>query len=597
MTRRPPELQVREIRLSSENRRRPFFFCHQSGRLVALALRTPRKVADDDASLELLELSALRTGCKTSAPPTKRRSVAPSSSPPTGARCRSSSAKLRVEAGGGLARVVLEQTFENPYDDTLRVTYKMPLPVDGAVSGYAFRIGTRTITGQGRSQGERARALRGRRSSRARPPRSSSRRRPTSSRRRSATSRRARRSLPRSRIDQRLAWKSEGEWELRFPTVIGPRYSARTSRRRTDARRTSSSRTAGGVRGRVHLEVPHRRRAHRGRPRRVAVACALVAVSTESSSSLDARRCTPRSRRRRALAGREARGRPRGASRASRGRRRQRAQRVRAALDRAARARRRLRSRAARSHRAPRHERLDGRRSARARQARRRGARSTRSPSSRSPRGRSSSRCARTATRKSPLPGTTSREGEGHPLGDDTRRPSGGTEMHSAIVDALHGLRAGRAAPGRARHRRLRRRRAADRDDAARESPRIVQNARSRRRLRVPIATLAASLARAGRGAEVLVGLDEDAERSAKTPRRQDARAGAHRRDDRRQTRSCECAPEHVPDVFAGAPVLAALQVRPRAARSSCAESLARGTGSSASRSRRPTRARATRRS
>src|SRR5438270_4492438 len=58
------------------------------------------------------------------------------------------SAKLRVEAGGGLARVVLEQTFENPYDDTLRVTYKMPLPVDGAVSGYAFRIGSRTITGK-----------------------------------------------------------------------------------------------------------------------------------------------------------------------------------------------------------------------------------------------------------------------------------------------------------------------------------------------------------------------------------------------------------------------------------------------------------------
>ena len=58
------------------------------------------------------------------------------------------SAKLRVEAGGGLARVVLEQTFENPYDETLRVTYKMPLPADGAVSGYAFRIGARTITGR-----------------------------------------------------------------------------------------------------------------------------------------------------------------------------------------------------------------------------------------------------------------------------------------------------------------------------------------------------------------------------------------------------------------------------------------------------------------
>ena len=67
-------------------------------------------------------------------------------------------AKLRVEAGGGLARVVLEQTFENPYDDTLRVTYKMPLPVDGALSGYAFRIGERIITGRvDRKENARAR--------------------------------------------------------------------------------------------------------------------------------------------------------------------------------------------------------------------------------------------------------------------------------------------------------------------------------------------------------------------------------------------------------------------------------------------------------
>jgi len=58
------------------------------------------------------------------------------------------SARLRVEAGGGLARVVLEQTSENPDEETLRVTYKMPLPVDGAVSGYAFQIGSRTITGK-----------------------------------------------------------------------------------------------------------------------------------------------------------------------------------------------------------------------------------------------------------------------------------------------------------------------------------------------------------------------------------------------------------------------------------------------------------------
>src|SRR5437867_7375746 len=55
---------------------------------------------------------------------------------------------LRAEAGGGLARVVLEQRFHNAYPDPLRVTYLLPLPVDGAVSGFAFRIGERRIVGE-----------------------------------------------------------------------------------------------------------------------------------------------------------------------------------------------------------------------------------------------------------------------------------------------------------------------------------------------------------------------------------------------------------------------------------------------------------------
>ena len=54
---------------------------------------------------------------------------------------------LRAEAHGGIARFVLEQRFENKFAETLRVTYRMPLPADGAVSGYAFDIGERTITG------------------------------------------------------------------------------------------------------------------------------------------------------------------------------------------------------------------------------------------------------------------------------------------------------------------------------------------------------------------------------------------------------------------------------------------------------------------
>jgi Ca-activated chloride channel homolog len=56
-------------------------------------------------------------------------------------------ARLIGEAGGGIARLVLEQTFANHDSDLLKVTYRMPLPADGAVSGYEFVIGERTVKG------------------------------------------------------------------------------------------------------------------------------------------------------------------------------------------------------------------------------------------------------------------------------------------------------------------------------------------------------------------------------------------------------------------------------------------------------------------
>ena len=61
-------------------------------------------------------------------------------------------ATLRGDAGGGLARSVLEQRFTNPYDEPLRLRYALPLPVDGAVAGFRFRIGDRTVTGEIRSR-------------------------------------------------------------------------------------------------------------------------------------------------------------------------------------------------------------------------------------------------------------------------------------------------------------------------------------------------------------------------------------------------------------------------------------------------------------
>ncbi len=173
---------------------------------------------------------------------------------PDGRALPLASATLRAEAAGGLARVVLEQRFENPYADTLHVTYKMPLPADGAVSGYEFAIGGRTITGRvepkavAREQFEQA-IVEGRTAALLEqqradlftqeigniPPGESI--------------------VARITVDQRLTWLPEGEWELRFPTVIGPRYVG-ASDTPADAEAVSVDvATKEEVRARIHLEV------------------------------------------------------------------------------------------------------------------------------------------------------------------------------------------------------------------------------------------------------------------------------------------------------------------------------------------------------
>jgi len=55
---------------------------------------------------------------------------------------------IAADAGGGLARVRLKQRFVNPYPEPLRVTYQVPLPVEGALAGYTIRIGDRRIVGE-----------------------------------------------------------------------------------------------------------------------------------------------------------------------------------------------------------------------------------------------------------------------------------------------------------------------------------------------------------------------------------------------------------------------------------------------------------------
>lgn len=130
---------------------------------------------------------------------------------------------LRGDARGGIARVVLEQRFENPFEEPLRVSYQVPLPADAAVSGYAFRIGDRRVVGEidrradARQRFEEA-ILDGRTAALLEEDRADLFTQELGN-------------VPPGEevvveisIDQPLAWLDEGAWEWRFPTVVAPRY-------------------------------------------------------------------------------------------------------------------------------------------------------------------------------------------------------------------------------------------------------------------------------------------------------------------------------------------------------------------------------------
>ena len=130
---------------------------------------------------------------------------------------------LAGQAQGGIARVTLEQRFRNPHDKPLLVTYKLPLPADGAVSGFCFRIGETRIVGEvdrrasARERFEQA-IVAGQTAAILDQERSSVFTQEVGN-------------IPPGQeivceveIDQPLTWLPKGAWEWRFPTVVGPRY-------------------------------------------------------------------------------------------------------------------------------------------------------------------------------------------------------------------------------------------------------------------------------------------------------------------------------------------------------------------------------------
>jgi Ca-activated chloride channel family protein len=127
------------------------------------------------------------------------------------------------QAKGGLARVLLKQSFANPHDQPLKVIYGMPLPADGAVAAYEFRIGARRVVGEidrraaARDRFEKA-LIEGRTAGILDEERAN------------LFTQEIGNVPPRTEvevevsIDQPLVWLPEGMWEWRFPTVATPRY-------------------------------------------------------------------------------------------------------------------------------------------------------------------------------------------------------------------------------------------------------------------------------------------------------------------------------------------------------------------------------------
>lgn len=129
---------------------------------------------------------------------------------------------VSADAGGGLARVVLRQTFVNPYPEPLAATYLLPLPADGAVVDFSFTIGGRRIAGRVERKADARAAfaqavVEGRTAALLEQDRSSVFTQELGN-------------LPPGvpieveiEVEQLLAWVNHG-WEWRWPTVVGPRF-------------------------------------------------------------------------------------------------------------------------------------------------------------------------------------------------------------------------------------------------------------------------------------------------------------------------------------------------------------------------------------
>lgn len=165
---------------------------------------------------------------------------------------------LQARGGGGLLRARLEQRFHNPYDEPLTLSYLLPLPADGAVHAFAFRIGERRIHGEiekredARQRFEEA-IVEGRTAALLEQDRSSLFTQEIANVPPGAVV------VAEVEVDQPLFWlqdsaRARGQWEWRFPTTVAPRFMGEAGRV-PDAVRTSVDILEDRVMPRLHLQL------------------------------------------------------------------------------------------------------------------------------------------------------------------------------------------------------------------------------------------------------------------------------------------------------------------------------------------------------
>lgn len=205
--------------------------------------------------------------------------------------------ELRVEARGGMARVICEQRFVNRSSEPLSVTYALPLPADAAVSGFAFRVGERRIVGEidrrtsARERFERAIAE-GRTAALLEEERSSLFTQEIGNVPPGAEV------LAEVTLDQPLIWTHAGEWEWRFPTTVLPRYLGAPGRV-ADAPAMAQEIVDGEIPARVRLALAVEDALSNGRPSAPshALTCrtegrtTVVALAAEGGAPLDRDLC------------------------------------------------------------------------------------------------------------------------------------------------------------------------------------------------------------------------------------------------------------------------------------------------------------------